>query len=62
LLKYDEKLFLPLLMEASKFLMFNMANATFDLHSQVYSTSLFHTTTTTINTYGDIVSRELVGF
>jgi hypothetical protein len=42
--------------------MFNRANATFDLHSQVDSTSLFHTTTTTINTYGDIVSRELVGF
>jgi hypothetical protein len=49
--KYDEKLLLPLLMKTNKLLKPNMVGEAFDLHSQVDSKGLFHTTTTTTNTY-----------
>jgi hypothetical protein len=58
--EYDEKLLLPLLMETKKLLMFEKVEMNFNLHSQVYSKGLFHTTKTT-NTYRDIVSRVFVG-
>jgi hypothetical protein len=60
--KYDENLLLPLLMEASKLLMFNRAKMAFDLHSQVDYDGFFHIKTTIINTYMDILSRELLDF
>jgi len=60
--KYDENLLLPLLMEANKLLMSNKFEGVYDLHSQVDSKGLLHTITTTIDTYMDIVSKELVGF
>jgi hypothetical protein len=59
--KYDENLLLPLLMEANKLLMFNRANMAFDLHSQVDYEGFFHIKTT-INTYMDILSWELLDF
>ncbi len=50
--KNDEKLLLPLLMETNKLLKLNKVREAFDLHSQVDSKGLFHTTTTTTtNTY-----------
>jgi len=60
--EYDEKLLLPLLMEANKFLMLNRVETTSNLHSKSDSKGLFHTTSTIVDTYKDIVSRELVGF
>jgi len=60
--EYDEKLLLPLLMEANKFLMSNRVETTSNLHSKGDFEGLFHTTSTIANTYKDIVSRELVGF
>ncbi len=59
--KYDEILLLPLRMEANKLLMFDNVEMTFNFHSQVDSKGLFHTTTTTIDTYRVIVSRVFVG-
>jgi hypothetical protein len=58
--EYDKKLLLPLLMMANKLLMLDKVEEACNLHSQVDSKGLFHTTIT--NTYMDIVSRELVGF
>jgi hypothetical protein len=49
--KNDEKLLLFLLMETNKLLKPNRVGKAFDLHSQVDSKSLFHTITTTTNTY-----------
>lgn len=50
--KNDEKLLLPLLMETNKLLKPNKVGEAFDLHSQVDSKGFFHTTTTTTtNTY-----------
>jgi hypothetical protein len=60
--EYDEKLLLPLLMETNKLLMPNKVEDAFDFHSQVDSEGLLHTITTIIDTYMDIVSKELVGF
>jgi len=63
IVKYDENLLLPLLMEANKLLMLDRVEKKFDLHSQVDFEGLFHTTTTTtLNTYTNIISKELVGF
>ncbi len=59
--KYDEKLLLPLLMETNKFLMFNWVETTSNLHSKGDYEGLFHTSTIA-DTYKDIVSRELIGF
>jgi hypothetical protein len=61
-IKYDENLLLPLLMEANKLLMFNRAKMAFDLHSQVDYRGFFHTKTKTINTYMDILLREFLDF
>jgi hypothetical protein len=58
--EYDENLLLPLLMETKKLLMFKNVQMTSNLHSQVDSKGLFHTTTIT-NTYRDIVSRVFFG-
>ncbi len=62
--KYDENLLLPLLMEANKLLVLDRVEKKIDLHSQVDFEGLFHTTTTTttLDTYMDIISKELVGF
>jgi hypothetical protein len=60
--KYDEKLLLPLLMEVNKLLMPNQVEDASNLHSQVDFEGLLHTITTTINTYMDIVSMELIRF
>jgi hypothetical protein len=49
-------------MEANKLLMFERVKTTFNFHLEGDSKSLFHTTLTTIDTFKDIVSRELVGF
>lgn len=49
--KNDDKLLLPLLMETNKLLKPNRVGQAFDLHSQVDSKGLFHTKTTTKNTY-----------
>jgi hypothetical protein len=48
-------------MKANKLLMFDNVEMTFNFHSQVDSKGLFHTTTTTIDTYRDIVSGVFVG-
>jgi hypothetical protein len=60
--EYDEKLLLPLLLEINKLLMHAKVKTTYNIHSQVDYEVLFHTTTTTIDTYTNIVSKELVGF
>jgi hypothetical protein len=63
IVKYDENLLVPLLMEANKLLILDRVEKKFDLHSQVDFEGLFHTTTTTtLDTYMDIISKELVGF
>ncbi len=56
IVKYDENLLLPLLMEANKLLLLDTVEKKFDLHSQVDVEGLFHTTTTTtLDTYMDII-------
>jgi hypothetical protein len=42
--------------------MHDKVETTFDLHLERDYEGLFHTTSTTIDTYKDIVSRDLVGF
>jgi hypothetical protein len=49
-------------MEVNKLLLLDKFEKTFNLHLQVDFKGLFHTTTTLVDTYMDIVSRELVGF
>jgi hypothetical protein len=60
--KYDEKILLQLLMELNKLLMFEKVKTTFNFHLENDSKGLIHTTSTTIDTLKDIVSRELVEF
>ncbi len=62
IVKYDEKLLMLLLIEGNKFLMFSKVEVIFDLHSKVNSKGLFHITSSIVETYKDIVSKELVGF
>jgi hypothetical protein len=59
--KYDEFFLLLLSMEVNKLLMPNKVEMAFGLDSQIDCKGPFHTTTTTINTHKNIVSRELVG-
>jgi hypothetical protein len=62
ILRYNEKLLLPFLMEAHKLLKFNSVEMVEDLELQVNYKYLFQTMGTTINTYKDFVSQELIGF
>jgi hypothetical protein len=62
ILRYNEKLLLPFLMEAHKLLKFNNVEVVEDLELQVNYKYLFQTMETTINTYKDFVSQELIGF
>lgn len=54
-IEYDEKLLMPLLLEANKFLMHDKVEATSDLHSEGDYEGLIHITSTTIDTYKDNV-------
>jgi hypothetical protein len=49
-------------MEANKLLLLDKVEKASNLHLQVDFKCLFHITTTLVDTYMDIVSRELVGF
>jgi hypothetical protein len=49
-------------MERNKLLMFDKGEEAFNFHSQVDFECLLHTIATTINTYMNIMSRELLGF
>jgi hypothetical protein len=59
---YDEKLSLCLLTKATNLLMPNSIEEIEDLQSQVHIEDLFHTTTTNVGTFRDLVSRKLVEF
>jgi hypothetical protein len=54
-IEYDEKLLMPLSMEANKFLIHDKVETTFDLHLEGDYESLLHTTSTSTNTYKDSV-------
>jgi hypothetical protein len=54
-IEYDEKLLMPSLMEANKFLMHGNVEATSNLHSKGDYEGIFHTTSTTLDTYKDNV-------
>ncbi len=56
------KILLQLLMELNKLLVFERAKKTFNFHLEGDFKGVFHTTSTTIDTFKDIVSRELVEF
>ncbi len=60
--KYDEKLLLPLLIEASKLLISINVEEIEDLQFLNNVKYLFHPTSTTVDIYKDLVSKELVGF
>lgn len=62
ILRYNEKLLLPFLMEAHKLLKFNNVEMVEDFELQVNYKYLFQTMGTTIDTYKDFVSQELIGF
>jgi hypothetical protein len=57
---YDEKLSLCLLTKATDLLMPNSIEEIENLQSQVHIEDLFHTTTTNVGTFRDLVSRKLV--
>lgn len=60
--KYDEKLLLPLLIEASKLLKSISVEEIENLQFQDNAKYLFHPTSTTVDIYRDLVSKELVRF
>ncbi len=60
--EYDDELFLTLLTEAAKLLMFSSGVEFENLVTQMNSENLFFTTTTNVNTYKDLVSRKFVGY
>ncbi len=60
--KYDEKLLLPLLIEASKLLIFINVEEISNFQFQDNVKYLFHPTSTSIDIYKDLVSKELVRF
>ncbi len=62
IVKHYEKLFFPLLIEASKLLMYVSVEEIEDFQFQNNVEDLFHPITTIVDTYRDLVSRELVGF
>lgn len=62
IVEYDEKLLILLLMEIIKFLMFGKVEVIFDFHSEVNFEGILHITSSIVETYKDIVSKELVGF
>jgi hypothetical protein len=62
IVEYDEKLLIFLLMEIIKFLMFGKVEIIFDFHSEVNFEGILHITSLIVETYKDIVSKELVGF
>jgi hypothetical protein len=59
---YDEELLLHLLIEVAKLSMHVSIEKVEDFQSQVHAKIMFHTTTTNVDTYMDLVSRELIGF
>jgi len=59
--KHDEKILLQLLMEVNK-LMFERVKETFNFHSEGDYKGLFHPTSTTMDIFKDIVSKEVVRF
>ncbi len=60
--KYDEKLLLPLLRKVSKLLKSISVEEIENLQFQDNVKYLFHPTSTTVNIYRDLVSKELVRF
>jgi hypothetical protein len=60
--KYDEKLLLPLLIEASKLMISISVEEIENLQFQDNAKYLFHPISITIDIYRDLVSMELVGF
>jgi len=62
IVEYDEKLLILFLMEIIKFLMFGKVEVIFDFHSKVNFESILHITSSIVETYKDIVSKELARF
>jgi hypothetical protein len=61
-IEYDEKLFLPLLIKASKLLMHVSVEEIEIFQFQNNAKNLFHPITKIVDTYKDLVSRKFVGF
>ncbi len=59
---YDEELLLLLLIEVAKLLMHASIEEVEDLQFQIHAKNMFHTTTTNVDTYRDLVLREPIGF
>ncbi len=60
--EYDDELLLPLLIEVTKLLMPSSGAKFENLVIQVNYEDLFFTTIINVNNYGDLLSREFVGY